>query len=79
MSRLSRPGDRGHFFKLLKGVLLAAGFVGINTLFSEAERYQNEKSFLCLAESPFRIRANPYILEVALCWFRIKNFANSVL
>jgi len=48
-------------------MLLAAGFVSRNALFSEAQRYQKEKSFLNLAESPFRIRSNPYVCEVARC------------
>jgi hypothetical protein len=41
-------------------VLAAAGFLSIKALLVEAQRYQNEKSFLGLAESAFRIRANPY-------------------
>jgi len=64
LARLCGPGDREHFFKLLNTVLAAAAFLSIKALLVEAQRYQNEKSFLSLAESPFCIRANPYAWEV---------------
>ena len=64
-------GDRVHFFRVLKGVLLAAGFGSMKALLGEAQRYQKEKSFVNASGNPFRIRPNPCVGEVALlCWCR---------
>ena len=64
---------RAECFRYLKRALFAVGFVSANALLSEVQRYQNEKSFLNLAESRFRVRGQPFVWELAPWQPRIKN------